>query len=87
MSWEANNFDALTNSEPEKIGISTIIYIESLLNNSLLREEEKRYDLEILTEQEAIQLIEYLQKNQVDIIDSGRNYGQKDILRKLKQFE
>ena len=89
MGWDSDDFDALTNDNNniKLASTGTISYIESLLKTSLLEDEDKNYDLESLTEEEAQELIEYLHANQVDRIEAGLAYGQKDILRKLKNFE
>jgi len=59
--------------------------IESLLERSNLAPEEKKtfVGLDKLTENEAIELIDYLNKHQIDKITAGIGYSQTDIKHKI----
>jgi len=77
-------------AEDAEADYQTHNYIESLLLGSSLpeaREREIYHNLQIggFTNIEAMEVIEYLKKNQVDPISSGHNYNQTDIKRKLSK--
>lgn len=74
-----------------------IDYTVTLCNQSTLSEERRRQCIDwtrsvkneethIETKfQELSETIEFLKENQIDRIDSGFNYNQTDILKKLKK--
>jgi len=69
--------------------IKQIAYIDFLLTISALSIEEKEdieNSLSEISEGQALETINYLIENAVDLVDSGFNYGQKDILKKLSKF-
>lgn len=64
-------------------------YIEKLLANSAIppqkdREIHQNLYKQLYTNYEAIDLIDYLEANQLDRINSGFNYSQTDIKYKLR---
>lgn len=64
-------------------------YIDSLLHNAAIPDENKRRILNEMygyTSSEASMCITYLKENQIDNIDAGDNYGQKDINNKLDKM-
>ena len=70
--------------------ISQISYIDYLLSTSIISLNEiKEINTSLnqgISKTDVEKLIEYLLENQKDLIDSGGNYQQKDILNKLKKF-
>jgi len=70
--------------------VGQLSYMESLIENSLLSNHAKEKIYEkmqgFVSEGEAEESIGYLLNNQIDPIDSGFNYGQTDIIRKLKKL-
>ena len=70
--------------------IKQLSLIGALIDKSVLSSKEKEnIDLLIkgfISEGKAEELISYLYENQRCDIDSGYNYGQKDIINKLKKF-
>lgn len=70
-----------------KASIKQLNYIDYLLDLSLLSIKQKDkiiIDSVFYTEGEAEEIINFLLENQKDLIDSGSNYSQTDILKKLK---
>jgi len=66
----------------------TVSFINSLLRTSIISDEQKAgIEMEItsgeLKQNEASEIIEMLKQNQPDPIDSGNNYSQTDIQKKL----
>jgi len=62
--------------------------IHSLIRNSLLDENQKQEierELLIMSGERAKEVIQYLKDNQLDPIESGQNYGMRDIHKKLDQ--
>lgn len=67
-------------------------YIERLLSTSIIHEKKEREIYHHLykhlyTEDEAKEIIEYLQNNQIDPITSGNNYQMEDIQYKLNSLK
>lgn len=65
-------------------------YIESLLLNSSIDEKTSKSiynSLSDMTQSRAEDCIKYLQENQRDAIDSGANYNQGDIQKKLSELK
>lgn len=63
-----------------------IVMIEGLLNTSIIDHDEREWiekELPTASQERARELIEYLQNNQQDAIQSGVNYSQTDIKNKL----
>ena len=63
--------------------------IEILLNTSTFDDEQKNYiegNLDHYSQEEAFKIIENLQQNQIDQVDSGFNYNQTDINNKLNKI-
>jgi len=73
--------DSLSNKDFE-MTFGQLNMIESLLHSSGLLEPQKtdiENQLSAMSYSEALKTIEYLQNNQVDAVESGANYNQKDI--------
>ena len=69
--------------------ISQLGYIDSLINNSNFTEKQ-REELkpgQDISEGQAEELISYLLDNQLCPIESGRNYTQRDIIKKLNKLK
>lgn len=65
-----------------------IVMIEGLLNTSIIDHDEREWiekELPTASQERARELIEYLQNNQQDAIQSGVNYSQTDIKNKLNK--
>ena len=63
--------------------------IENLLtfaNITPLIDRDIRLHMDDLSENEAEDVIDGLRANQIDKVDSGGNYSQKDIINKLKRM-
>lgn len=79
---EADNFKRPTKEEKKTVDWSKVNRIESLLGHSNLDHDERagiEREFVDMTEERAVQLIEYLEQNQLDPIKSGFNYSQTDI--------
>lgn len=91
MSWDVNDFDAITSdltNDNELAYSSTISMLETLIRSANISpEEEKTFvGLDKLTQKEAEELIEYLKNNQIDKVESGFGYSQTEIIYKLKSI-
>lgn len=63
-----------------------IQFVESLLMNVALDHDEQAEiyrEIPVMSQERANELIEYLQENQLDPIQSGNSYGQTDIKNKI----
>lgn len=67
-----------------------INYIESLIQSSAIDHDERgkyyREIMEPMTASRASELIEMLRNNQLDAISAGHNYGQTEIVEKIKEI-
>lgn len=70
----------------EKANMWQITQVETLLMGANLSPKELELFSLDLTKEEADEAIEYLQKNQIDRLEAGLDYSQRDIKRKLKQL-
>lgn len=73
----------------EYVAPSLLAYAETLILNSSASEQEKENymgQIEIMTFEELKSFIENLQSRQTCSIESGRNYRQTEIKKKLKQM-
>jgi len=64
-------------------------YIDQLLETtsiSLEKQEQITIEMESYSQEQAAKCINYLKENQLDPIDSGSNYGQKEINAKLDKM-
>lgn len=64
-------------------------YIDQLLETtsiSLEKQEQITIEMESYSQEQAANCINYLKNNQIDPIDSGSNYGQKEIHAKLDKM-
>lgn len=64
-------------------------YIDQLLETtsiSLEKQEQITIEMESYSQEQAAKCINYLKENQLDPIDSGSNYGQKEIHAKLDKM-
>ena len=79
-----NYIDELYSADPNKLD-----RIEGLLKSANLQyeimEDLYRELRGIVDEERADELIEFLYRNQVDPISAGANYGQTDIVKKIKK--
>lgn len=71
-----------------KASISQINTIESLLRTSCIDHDERQSienEFDTMTQSRALELISYLNENQLDPINAGANYSQTDISLKVKK--
>lgn len=83
-------FDDLDFSSFEIVGDNKVEYLLSQLQTSGLSNEIKdvlRHELELfnVTPERYLELSLYISNSQMDLINSGFNYNQTDITRKLKK--
>ena len=84
MDWISSLFDRVNEKPTEE----AIEYTLSLIDSSIYEERKKtRLELKVynMTTDEIIQLITKLKDDQIDRIESGTNYQQGDIARKLNK--
>lgn len=83
--FQAINYDEQDyTAKPEQLN-----YIDSLLESSTLGPEKKfaiETEMEGYSQSQAAECINYLKNNQIDNIDAGYNYGQKEIHKKLDKM-
>ena len=79
---EADNFKRPTKEKKKDASIGQISRIESLLQTSAVDHDERasiEREFVDMSEERAVNLIEYLTENQLNPIEAGFNYSQSDI--------
>jgi len=85
MDWqEFFNVKPVTSTQ---VGVIGSLLKTANLTHQELEEFREPYVYDGMTEEEGYELIEYLGKNQIDKVESGFNYSQTDIKRKLGQWK
>jgi hypothetical protein len=76
-------------SKETKVSVQRLIWIDELIRRCALEERYKQdleASIEYCTQQELNELAFYLMNNMPCPIDSGLNYNQRDIQKKLTQL-